>query len=63
MENPVWEEIINLVDVQEGDIVRIFKRTVDILKQITLLPNINENIINSAKEAISLILKDPIDLN
>ena len=63
MENPVWEEIVNIVDVQEGDIVRTFKRTVDVLKQIALLPNINENIINSAKEAINLILKDPIDLN
>ena len=63
MENPVWEEIVNIVDVQEGDIVRTFKRTVDVLKQIALLPNINENIIHSAKEAINLILKDPIDLN
>ena len=63
MENPVWEEIVNVVDVQEGDIVRTFKRTVDVLKQISLLPNINENLINSAKEAINLILKDPIDMN
>lgn len=63
MENPIWEEIVNVVDVQEGDIVRTFKRTVDVLKQISLLPNINENLIISAKEAINLILKDPIDMN
>ena len=63
MEKPVWEDIVNVIDVQEGDIVRIFKRTVDVLKQITLLPNISENLINSAKEAIDLILKDPIDLS
>jgi len=46
-----------------SDIVRTFKRTVDVLKQIALLPNINENLTNNAKEAISLILKDPIDSN
>ena len=56
-----WEDVAKQVDSSEGDIVRIFKRTIDVLRQLTILPNISENIKNNAKIAITSILKEPID--
>ena len=60
MDTP-WEDIAKQVDSSEGDIVRIFKRTVDVLRQLTILPNINEKIKQNAKTAIAAILKEPVD--
>ena len=56
-----WEDIAKQVDSSEGDIVRIFKRTVDVLRQLTILPNISENLKQAAKDAINGILKEPVD--
>ena len=56
-----WEDIAKQVDSSEGDIVRIFKRTVDVLRQLTILPNISEELKQNARDAINGILKDPVD--
>ena len=56
-----WEDIAKQAESSEGDIVRIFKRTVDLLRQLTILPNISEELKQSAKEAITSILKEPVD--
>ena len=56
-----WEDIAKQADSSEGDIVRIFKRTVDVLRQLTILPYINENLKQNAKSAMTAILKEPID--
>ena len=47
----------------EGDIVRIFKRTVDVLRQLTILPNLSEELKANAKTAITAILKEPVDVD
>ncbi len=60
LETP-WEDIAKQVDSSEGDIVRIFKRTVDVLRQLTILPNISETLKQNAKIAISMILREPVD--
>ena len=60
METP-WIDIAKQVDSSEGDIVRIFKRTVDVLRQLTILPNLNEDLKQHAKEAIVAILREPVD--
>ena len=56
-----WEDIAKQVDSSEGDIVRIFKRVVDVLRQLTILPNISEELKTNAKTAIQCILKEPVD--
>ena len=56
-----WEDIAKQVDSSEGDIVRIFKRTVDVLRQLTILPNVSEDLKQNARDAIAGILKDPVD--
>ena len=58
-----WENIVDNVEMGEGDVVRSFKRTVDVLRQITILPNINPELADKAKEAISAIMKEPIDVD
>ena len=56
-----WEDIAKQAESSEGDIVRIFKRTVDLLRQFTILPNLSEGLKQNAKEAMTSILKEPVD--
>ncbi len=56
-----WEDIAKQADSSEGDIVRIFKRTVDVLRQLTILPNVSEELKTNAKTAMQGILKEPVD--
>ncbi len=60
LETP-WQDIAKQVDSSEGDIVRIFKRTVDVLRQLTILPNVSDEIKQNAKIAITAILKEPVE--
>ena len=58
-----WENVISNVESGEGDVVRSFKRTVDVLRQITILPNINPELAEKARIAIDAIMKEPIDVD
>lgn len=58
-----WDEIINQVEMGEGDIVRCFKRVVDVLRQLTTIENIPETLVFTAREAIENVLKEPIDID
>jgi superfamily II RNA helicase len=61
VQNTPWEDIAKQVDSSEGDIVRIFKRVVDVLRQLTILPNVADTVKNNARLAIEAILKEPVD--
>ncbi len=56
-----WEDIAKQVDSSEGDIVRIFKRTVDVLRQLAVLPNVPDTLKQNAKNAVNAVLKEPVD--
>lgn len=58
-----WDDIIEQVDMGEGDIVRSFKRVVDILRQMCTIANIPESIVFTAREAIEMIQRNPIDVD
>ncbi len=58
-----WEDVAKQAESSEGDIVRIFKRVIDVLRQLTIIPNINENLKQTAKEAIEAISKEPVDVD
>ena len=59
-----WDEIINQAgDVGEGDVVRCFKRVVDVLRQFTTIDNVPEGLVFTAREAIDGILREPIDVD
>lgn len=58
-----WESIIDEVDMGEGDIVRCFKRVIDVLRQLCTISNIPEDIVFTAREAIDSIQRSPIDVD
>lgn len=58
-----WESIVDEVDMGEGDIVRSFKRVVDVLRQFCTISNIPEDLVFTAREAIELIQRSPIDID
>ena len=58
-----WESIIDQVDMGEGDIVRCFKRVIDVLRQFCTIQNIPETLVFTAREAIEKIQRSPIDID
>lgn len=58
-----WETIIGQVEMGEGDIVRIFKRTIDVLRQLCVISNVPEALVFSAREAIDGIQRAPINID
>lgn len=58
-----WEELTGMTQSSEGDVVRVFKRTIDILRQIANAQYINPQLNQTAKDAIKAILREPIDVD
>ena len=58
-----WENISGQVDIGEGDIVRSFKRVVDVLRQFTTIENVPDALVFTAREAIEKILREPVDVD
>ncbi len=58
-----WETIVDQVDSGEGDIVRAFKRTVDVLRQFTSIDNVPESLVFTARDAVQKIMRDPVDVD
>ena len=58
-----WDDIIEQIDMGEGDIVRTFKRVIDVLRQLCTIENIPEALVFTAREAINLINRSPIDID
>ena len=63
VEGAEWETITEQVDIGEGDIVRSFKRVVDVLRQFTTIDNVPEELVFTAREAINKIQREPVDLD
>ena len=49
--------------ISQGDVVRTFKRTIDVLRQLTILDGISPNLVQTAREAIKLINIEPINVD
>ena len=58
-----WEGLIEQAGSGEGDVVRSFKRTVDLLRQLTIVPNVSDAVIENARAAIDAILRPPVDID
>lgn len=63
MNGAEWLDLIEQVGSGEGDVVRCFKRTIDVLRQLTIIPNVPEELVLTARDAIKLIQRSPIDLD
>ena len=55
-----WQELCDSVSLAEGDIVRMLRRTVDVLSQIPQIPNISSTLSNSARQANAMMKRFPI---
>ena len=62
-EGSEWEDIVEQVNIGEGDIVRAFKRTVDVLRQFCTISDVPEALVFTARETIEKILRSPIDID
>ena len=58
-----WDSIIDEVEMGEGDIVRTFKRVIDVLRQFCTISGISEDLAFTAREAIDQINRSPIDID
>ena len=63
VEGAEWETISEQIEIGEGDIVRAFKRVVDVLRQLTTVDNIPEALVFTAREAIEKIQRAPVDVD
>ena len=63
VEGAEWETVTEQIDIGEGDIVRAFKRVVDVLRQLTVIDNVSESIVFTAREAIDKIQRAPVDVD
>ena len=58
-----WDDLIEQIPTGEGDVVRCFKRTIDVLRQLTIVPNVSDELIQTARAAIDAINRSPIDID
>jgi superfamily II RNA helicase len=61
VEGADWETVTGEIDMGEGDIVRSFKRVADVLRQFTTISNVPEALVFTAREAITKILREPVN--
>jgi len=55
-----WTSIIEGLEANEGDLVRIFKRTMDLLRQLTNINGVPPELVKTAGMAVDCINRDPI---
>lgn len=63
VEGAEWGTVSEQIEIGEGDIVRAFKRVVDVLRQLTTIDNIPETLVFTAREAIEKIQRPPVDVD
>jgi superfamily II RNA helicase len=55
-----WEQLLQIVPVDEGDIASMVMRTADHLRQVANLEETHHELASRAKKAIKLILREPV---
>jgi superfamily II RNA helicase len=55
-----WQELYENTSLDEGDIIRILRRTLDFLSQIPHVPNISPILVENARRAIQLLDRFPV---
>ena len=58
-----WDSLMEQIPAGEGDVVRCFKRTIDVLRQLTVVPNVSDELVQNARAAIDAINRSPIDID
>ena len=55
-----WQELWENASLDEGDIVRLLRRAIDVLSQIPQIPHVSQALKENAREAMSLLRRFPI---
>ncbi|MBX2860958.1 MAG: DEAD/DEAH box helicase [Vampirovibrio sp.] len=55
-----WERLISATNIAEGDMVRLIRRTMDVLRQLARIPEVPPVVANAAGEALQLLQRDPV---
>ncbi|NEO85322.1 MAG: DEAD/DEAH box helicase [Spirulina sp. SIO3F2] len=58
-----WEELCEHTNFDEGDLVRMLRRTVDLLSQIPHVPGVSQGLKQNAKRALDLMFRFPVEEN
>jgi ATP-dependent RNA helicase HelY len=58
-----WEDLVSFVGVDEGDLASLVMRTVDHLRQVAGLEETHPELASTAREAVRLILREPVFLD
>lgn len=56
-----WTELCQNTTLDEGDVVRLLRRTLDLLSQIPHVPHLSESLRRNAKRAMQLIDRFPVN--
>ncbi|HLO89082.1 MAG TPA: RNA helicase [Nostocaceae cyanobacterium] len=56
-----WVQLCENTTLDEGDVVRILRRTLDLLSQIPHVPHLSDNLRRNAKRAMQLIDRFPVN--
>ena len=56
-----WKELCEKTTLDEGDVVRILRRTLDLLSQIPHVPNLPDSLQRNAYRAMQLIDRFPVN--
>ena len=62
-DQPGWSELCDNTSLDEGDIVRVLRRTLDFLSQIPHVPHISDRLRNSARQAAAVVNRFPVNEN
>jgi superfamily II RNA helicase len=56
-----WTELCDNTSLDEGDIVRVLRRTLDVLSQVPHVPYLDPNLRTTARDARDLMNRYPIN--
>ena len=55
-----WERVTSATNIGEGDLVRVIRRTADVLRQLSRIQGVDEETARTARKALSAIHRVPI---
>lgn len=55
-----WDQVTSATNIAEGDLVRIVRRTADLLRQFSRIPGMPLSVAQASRAALPLIMRDPV---
>ena len=56
-----WQQVCSMTNLDEGDLVRMLRRTVDILSQLPHVPHLSDGLKRNAIRAIQIMDRFPVN--